>query len=249
MWKDGKIERVGANDGAYRLPDTDCTAEDWLNKECKPVKFYIPLELTDKVYVSPGDVILVAGSQNAGKCALLMNIAKDNRNIYNVHYFSSEMSAAKFKRRMQRFQDIDVSELAKKIKFYKRGAEFADVIKTGEGNLNVIDYLEIHDSFYHISGQLAKIFNKLDGAITVIALQKEPGRDFGRGGSFTQEKPVLALSLDYGVAKVTKCKEFPDNMDNPQGKIYHFKLVQGCRFMRKHADLGWHKEQENKHGI
>ena len=34
MWKEGKLERVGANDGVYRLPDTDCTAEDWLSKEC-----------------------------------------------------------------------------------------------------------------------------------------------------------------------------------------------------------------------
>lgn len=248
MWKDGKIERVGARDGIYRAIETDCEEEDWLNTECNPVKIYLPLELDKVALISPGDIVLVAGAQNAGKTAFLLNVAKENMSWYNVHYFSSEMSASKFKRRMSRFDNCDLTDIARRVKFYKRQSQFENVIKTGEGNLNIIDYLEKHDNFYGVSEDLAKIFEKLDGAIAIVAIQKDPKNELGRGGSFTNEKPVLSISINYGVAKITKCKEFPDGIENPQGKSYNFKLVQGCRFMRAYRDTGWHRE-EIKHGI
>ena len=241
MYKNGELEKSSDRDGIYRRVNNDCKAQDWLDADCAPVKLYLPLELTDKVLITPGDIVLVMGSQNAGKSAFMMNIAKENRSDWRVHYFSSEMRISNFKRRMSRF-NADVNDMAKKIKFYERNSNFADVIKTGEGSLNVIDYLEMHDNFYKVGKYLADIYAKLNGAVAVIALQKDPGSEFGRGASFTQEKPVLSIALDRGKAKITKCKEFPDDQENPQGKVFKFKLVQGCRFMREHMELGWHRE-------
>lgn len=243
MWKAGDIERVTNRDGVYRRIDTDCTPIDLTNLTCdEPVKLHMPLELTDKVIVTHGDIILVSGAQNAGKSAVLMDIAKQNRHKMDVHYFSSEMSASKFIKRISRDPYIDLDNFTKRVKFYERADNFADVIVKGKGNLNIIDYLEMHDQFWLVSKHLANIFNKLDGAIAVVALQKDPKAEYGRGGSFTQEKPVLSLSIDNGKARITKCKEFPDGNENPQGSTFEFKLVQGFDFRRKHMELGWTKE-------
>ena len=73
--------------------------------------------------------------------------------------------------------------------------------------MNLIDYIEMHDNFYEIAGIMSKLHDKLDGALLVAAIQKDPNAKYGRGGSFTQEKPVLSVSLDQGVATISKCKE------------------------------------------
>ena len=81
----------------------------------------------------------------------------------------------------------------------------------------------------------------LNGALAVVALQKAKGRDDGHGGTFTREKPVLSLALGPGKAKITKLKEWREDMDNPNGKQYSFKLVEGCQFIKV---AGWHKPME-----
>jgi len=52
-----------------------------------------------------------------------------------------------------------------KFKAYERGGQFQDVIKSGEGNINIIDFLEIYENFYEISKPLAEIHKKLKGAV------------------------------------------------------------------------------------
>ena len=155
---------------------------------------------------------------------------------YDVHYFSSELGKGGFKRRADKFPDITVDQW--KVNFHSQVANFADVNEPGEGNLNIIDYLEVYDKFYLVSKYLADIYSKLDGAVAVIGLQKDPNSDDGRGGSFTREKPVLSLALSFGKAKITKLKEWQEGLDNPNGEVYHFKLVDGCRFIKVND---WHK--------
>ena len=76
----------------------------------------------------------------------------------------------------------------------------------------------------------------LGDAVCIVALQKDPNALYGRGGSFTQEKPILSISLDHGKATISKFKgEFQG--ENPRGKEYHFKLIDGCRFKKI---SGWH---------
>ena len=88
----------------------------------------------------------------------------------------------------------------------------------------------------HIAGYLKDIYVKLDGAIAIVALQKSPGQDVGRGGSFSIEKPVLSLSLSAGVATIAKLKEWSGEF-NPNRMQYLFKLLDGCRFVKSE---GWH---------
>ena len=93
----------------------------------------------------------------------------------------------------------------------------------------------MHDQFYLISKHLDDIYRKMDGkGITVVAVQKDPHKEFGRGGSFIEEKPVLSVALDRGgLATINKFKgEWRD--ENPRGRQYRYKIINGCNLVRVH---------------
>ena len=229
MAKSGEIRRYGDKRGSYYTPDAECEPEDWKNAPTGTVKIWLPFELDKMMEIPPGSILLFAGSQDAGKSALMMNIARWNMHQWKVNYFSSELNASSFKNRMLKFPGITLDMF--NIQFYQRSSNLVDVIKPGEGNLNIIDYLEIHDQFYLVSKHLAEIHDRLDGAIAVVALQKDPKALYGRGGSFTQEKPILSVSVDRGFATISKFKgEW--NGNNPNGKQYRFKIVNGCELIK-----------------
>jgi hypothetical protein len=237
--KDGLIEKTDQA-GVYRKIQSDCEPQDWQNASDAAVDLWLPFGLDNIAVIPPGAIILVAGEPNAGKTAFLLNIARENMRKFNTHYFSSEMSKGAFKRRAEKFPDITANQWD--VKFYERTDNFVDVIKGGVGNLNIIDFLEIYENFYLVSKHLADIYKKLKGAIAVVALQKNPGQDDGRGGTFTREKPILSIALSPGKAKITKLKEWNEAVtENPNRMEYYFKLVDGCRFIKTQ---GWHRPIE-----
>jgi hypothetical protein len=126
------------------------------------------------------------------------------------------------------------------VSVYERSDNFPDVIKSGEGNLNIIDFLEVVDEFWKVASTIQKIHQKLNGALCVIGLQKNPHVDLGRGGAFSLEKARLYLSLDYQAAKIVSCKNFKQNdiiQGNPRGYTCKYTLVNGCRIRR--LPPGW----------
>jgi len=234
MVDEGLLEKSGNRAGEYRIIDGVCEPEDWKNTEINNVDIWLPFELNEMIDIPSGSIILIAGSQDAGKSAMLMNIVKENMNRLEVNYFSSEINAAGFKNRISLFDAPYYDDW--KVNFYTRMHNFADVIKPGE--LNIIDYLEVHDNFFKVAGYLADIFNKLKGrGVAIVAIQKDPFKNYGRGGSFCEEKPVLSLALDFNVCRINKFKgEFRGT--NPRGMEYHYKLVHGANFVRVRH---WHK--------
>jgi hypothetical protein len=228
--KEGIIERSSTQAGNYRKIEGECEEMDFLNGDTKTVPIWLPFGLNDMVQIMPGNIILVAGSPNAGKTALLLNIIRNNMNKFKVHYFNSEMGSGELNKRLSKFDNIDLQDW--KFKAYERAGQFQDVIKSGEGNINVIDFLEIYEDFYAISKPLAEIHKKLMGAVAIVALQKNPGCDTGLGGYRTLEKPRLALSVDSGVLKIVKAKNWRTG-ENPNGKQIGFKLVKGCNLLQQ----------------
>jgi len=224
--KEGILERTGRIAGEYRRIENDCEPENWQDACTDTVNLWLPFRLNEMIQIMPGSIILFAGSMDAGKSAAMMNIAKENMRDWNVYYFSSELNSGAFKSRVAKFPGISVDEWA--VNFYQRSSNFHDVLRTGKDDLNLIDYLEIHDSFYKVSEYLARIHEKLGNGICIVALQKDPGSVYGRGGSFTQEKPILSVSLDHNKATISKFKgEFKG--ENPRGKEYRFKILNGCQ--------------------
>ena len=228
MVKEGLIERIPEKDGWYRRIDNNYERMEFIKAETEAVDLKLLFGIEKFVEIMPGNIILISGEQNAGKTAFLLNIIRQNMNKHEIYYFNSEMGAPELMKRLLKFDDICLNEW--KFEAYERTENFADVIKPGKGKINIIDFLEMHDNFYEVGGKLTAIHKKLDGAIAIVALQKNPNTDVGLGVYRSLEKPRLALAMSPGKLKIVKAKNWK-SPENPNGKEINFKIVQGCKFI------------------
>lgn len=241
MMKEGLLDRVGSRRGHYRLVDRECERIDFLSASENSYPVLWPFGLEKMVETMPGNIVVVAGEPNAGKTAFLLNLARLNMNIHETHYFSSEMGATELKKRLRLFKDIPLEQW-RQVHFKERARDFADVIEPDA--LNIVDFLEVHEDFYKVSGMFKAIHDKLKNGVAVIALQKNKGIDVGLGGARGLEKPRLYLAMRAeppgGVLKIVKAKNWAA-AENPNGMEIHFRLVSGCSFR---TDGGWKKSDK-----
>lgn len=227
--KEGIIEKFGNKRGCYRRIEKQTEEIEWWQADCEEISLRLPLGLEEYVKILPKTITVIAGSQDAGKTALLLNFAYDNANKHNIHYFSSEMDANELAIRLGCLTPYK-KDVLRKIRFMDRSHSFTDVIAPDA--INVIDYFEIGDNFFRIAEEFKSIRDKLNKGIAVIALQKDKGKEYGRGASFSMEKPRLYLSLDrdasYGnVLRVKKAKNWRNTSINPNGLMRKFWIYQG----------------------
>jgi len=235
--KEGLIEHCGNRNGCYRRIESQCEDIDFLNASEEGVNLRWPFEIERYVRILPKNIVVIAGTPDAGKTAFLLNVVKENMQGHKIHYFSSEMGAVEIKDRLRKF-GLPLNDW-KRCTFKERSSNFSDVIQPD--GINVIDFIEIHDEFCRVGGLIKEIYDKLTTGIAVIALQKKPGQDLGRGGLGTLEKPRLYLAIDNGKIKIVKAKNWVNSQVNPNGLEVSFKLVDGCKF-RKIGD--WDKSVE-----
>ena len=238
LTKEGILARHPKRTGIYRYIDGELDAMALVGEAPDPVDLRFPLGIHNLCKIYPGNIIVLAGSPDAGKTCFLLNLILLNMDVWNVHYFNSEMGEEELSMRLQHFSyptKID----SWKFKAWSRATNFADVIQGGKGKLNIIDYLEIHDSFYEIGGMIADIYKVLKEAVCVIAIQKNTGAMFGRGGQITLEKPRLALAMDSGIMRIVKAKNWVDPKVRPAGMVRRFKIFNGSDLK---ADGDWHYE-------
>jgi hypothetical protein len=222
----GIIERVGKNSGAYRKIEKEENLIDWKGTETEIVDVSWPLKIGTLVDTYPKSISIIAGSPNSGKTAFLLNLIKDNMHKHKINYFSSEMGDIELKSRLEKFE-LPLDDW--KFKAIARAHDFQDVIKPNE--INIIDYLEIHEEHYRVGGWIKQIFDKLDKGIAVIAIQKKHGSSVGVGGLATLEKPRLYMTMEGGIAKIEKAKNWKYSNINPNGMQMKYKLVDGCKFI------------------
>lgn len=238
--RNGFIEREGTRRGCYRKIKSDLKEMDFINANEEPVDIWLPFDISDLVEIYDGNLIIFAGAKDSGKTCLSLNIIKENRNRTNVHYFNSEMGAGELKKRLSVFPDIALDQW--NFHAYERAGDFEDVVFPGVGNLNIIDFLEIHDEFYKVGQTLKAIHDRLNGAIAIVCLQKNPGQDTGLGGWRSMEVTRLALALDYERVKITVGKNRRDPAKNPRGLIKNFQIRGGYQIIDRHE---WHRETED----
>lgn len=223
MLKQGVIVKHGKKAGEYRKLDEDLEEIDWRNAQYEPLDLWLPLGLHEISYIFGRNIIVIAGSPNSGKTAMLLNILKNNQNKFKTTYFSSEMYDVEFAARLRRFEDMRKRDW--NFRAVLRSNDFADVIDP-EG-LNIIDYMEVLDEFWKVGQQLKDIHGKLKGGVAVIALQKAYGKAMGAGGSFGSQKPRLYLSVDKGQCTIIKGKN-PIHDDRPLDYLTcRFKVERG----------------------
>ena len=233
------LSREGKRRGVYRPYKSDLEKMNFRNADDRFLNVWLPFKLHDLVGLLPGNIVVVAGEPNAGKTAFLLNLIKNNRSRFDVHYFNSEMGSGELKTRLSKFDDFPDTEW--KFNAYHRDADFEDVIFKGPKSLNIIDFLEVHDNFYLIGDKIKKIHEALDGALAIIAVQRNKGADFGLGGQRTMEKARLVINISPGSMQITKAKNFINPEINPNWMKVNFKLVNGCRFVMQGG--GWYREE------
>lgn len=232
MVKAKQIERDMNREGFYRKVDADCDEINILDASVKPLHIQWVFGLQQYVNTYPKTISIISGSFNAGKTALMLNMAYMNRNSFDVHYFSSEMDATELKSRISRFENCNMTEF-KNIHFWDRARNFADVIRPDA--MNIIDYFEIDDNFFRINKQLADIRNRLNNGIAIVALQKDQNKALGRGGTFSAEKARLYITVDPdnpgAKLKIVKGKNWAFDNVNPNGLTMKFKLFKGINLI------------------
>jgi len=223
------IETHPTKQGIYRLIKNNANELDWRNADISgTIPIVWPFDLHDYTVMYPKNIVILAGSSNAGKTAFLLNTIKLNMANFKVHYFSSEMGPEELKLRLSKFDDVTEDDW--KFSAQERSSKFADVITPDD--INIIDYIEMGaGEFYLIGDEIRAIFDKLGKGIAVIALQKKKGAELGRGAEFSLEKPRLYLSMDSAKLKIVKAKNWAIEDQNPNSMAWRFKLLQGCKFV------------------
>jgi hypothetical protein len=147
-----------------------------------------------------------------------------------VNYMSSEMKeGSELKIRMDEFHVGDSAWRA--IKFTFRTDNYPD--KINPDGINIIDYLDEGSDAeaYKMPMRIRLIADKLQSGIVVIAIQKDPNKQFGFGGAGTMNRSRVYLTIQRkGILTIEKAKIWRDKNDNPDRKFIQFKLAAGCRF-------------------
>lgn len=222
--REGLIERQKI--GCYRIKEPSLPDMDWQNADTNSgLDIKLPFDIHELVEVYPGNILVIAGTTNAGKTAMLLNFIKLNMHEFEIHYFTSELSKQELSKRISRFGN----GIEWQFHPHERNSNFDSVIISDA--VNIIDYLEPPSGeYYAIADQITAIHNRLTTGIAFIAIQKKRKAELGRGAEFSEERARLYLSMDSGRLKIVKAKNWRTEV-NPNGKVYTFKLVDGCNFV------------------
>ncbi len=192
----------------------------------------------EKWYITfPKTIVLVGGEPDAGKTAMLLNIARMNFHLAPIYYWSSEMGLSELADRVANFEDYDPTEWDEKVKFHEQSENFGDVVRLYPDAIHIIDNLELDDEFYRVGGLINDIWKALRKGVAIIGLHKDPGKSWALGGMGSVKRPRLYFTLepkkDYtgNIMQVRKIKNWRDKLTNIKGKTFEFKLIRGCKIL------------------
>lgn len=224
MVQDNILEPDKKKSGCYRKKDTIAGVIDWENADLTEVPISYPLGL-EKLFVTlRKTIVVVAGVSDAGKSAFLLHCAALNAGRgMPIKYFSSEMGDAELRFRIDR-TDIP-KDVWRGIDFRERFDNFADAIEPDA--INIVDYIEIFENAYMIGKHIKDIFDKLKTGIALIAIQKDPKKEFGIGASYSMHKSRLYVNIDYEKMTIKKLKNKRHMEINTRDMSRTFKIERG----------------------
>jgi hypothetical protein len=235
--KNKVIEKTGPLRGVYRKIENELEIVNWWDACNEEYPLSLPIGIGNLCKLMPKSIVVIAGEQNAAKSSIALNIAKDNCDSVKTHYFNSEMSGEELRERIIKFDDVPPDHF-RKVTFYGRTDNFQDVIFPDD--LNIIDFLEIHEDYWRIGGIFRAIYDRLKQGVAVVNIQKAPGKDWGRGGTMSIEKARLYLAVStlfdkqgkpYNQAKIVKAKLYRNHERNPNGMVRDFRVYGGAKIL------------------
>lgn len=232
------LRRVGGRRGTYQRVETTFEELAWWEEGAEQeFPLSLPLGLSDLCIFYPRNIIVLAGSKDAGKTTLSLNIAKQNMQGRKLHYLTSEMSKAEFRSRLECHRDIPLASWRKMTVCDIRD-NAADYVLKFPNDIIIVDFLEIHDDFWKVGGTIRQIYQALKSGVAIVNIQKNFNQDIGRGGEGTLEKARLYLSLTrkyaeessvpYTEAKIVSAKTPRDPLHKPSGMIRNFQINFGA---------------------
>jgi hypothetical protein len=245
----GLIVKHGDRRGTYRLVEALSEIIDHENADDKPLDIILPFGLHKHMEWFPKGIGVVAGDTDAGKTAIMLNLAHDNQGKFNrVVYIATEMGQALLKRRLQKFckaNDYFYPDAINGITFLNpKTKNLMDLVEPDA--FNIIDYYELSgDQFREVAGYFRQIYDRLDKGVCFIAIQKKFGADLGRAAELAMEKPLLYLTLHRGgIARIEKCKTEWTEDFQPYAIEYKYNVANGGKILwgkrpRKKKETGW----------
>jgi hypothetical protein len=229
LLEEGYLEKDGKQNGKWRRIETDETVLDIFSEKGKALNVWLPFGINNLCHLYPKNIMVIAGVSGTGKTSILLNMAMQNVKSNKVYYFSSEMGEYELQSRLEKFECG--KEAFREIRFVDRCEKFADVIRPND--INIIDYVEIYEEHYKMGLILKNIYDKLENGIAIVAIQKDPKKDFGVGGNVTREKARLYLNLDKSdngsLVKIVKGKNWAKEGVNPDGMMLNYHIFQGAK--------------------
>ncbi len=191
----------------------------------------LPFGIHDYCFLYRKNIGIVSGSKDAGKSAILMNIARLNMKKHRVIYWSSEMVDDEFNARLSKYNGLELSDWT--IEAYERSYDFDQVIVPDA--LNLIDFLELggdDQEYYKGVALVRRIYDKLNNGVAIIACQKNRDASLPKGGSGLLEKARIALSLDPNRIELVVAKNWTEGIEtSPRGKAWTYQLVGGINIV------------------
>jgi hypothetical protein len=249
LCKQGVIEKDGKIPGIYRKCDAGVNFVDISEaEELTYLDLKWPVKVEEYVNVSPKSISIIAGDTEAGKSAFLVNFSHLNLDSHKILYFSSEMTASRFRER--------IGDLPRPLKEWKKllftndkTENFHDAIDPNA--INIIDYLELDPGrVFDVAIFLRKIFEKLNTGIAIVALQKKRGEALAYGRDWTMQKSEFYLTLSSvegeNIARIEKAKNWAIKRANPVGLKKKFLLVDGVKFFPSKTRPDWYRGEGDK---
>jgi len=230
------IKRDKRIKGKYHILDTSIEWIDLDATEDEPFPIQLPFDLHEYVKIPQKAVLVLAGSSNAGKTALILNTLNMNlKQKYEKLYLMSEMGQGEFKGRVKPFGNLDQW---KKVKAASKSYDFDGAIQHyNQDGLTCIDFLEeVEGEYFKIASSIRDIYDAIGNGVAMIAIQKKTDTDYARGGQATMEKARLYMTLDYIATKehsivcalkLVKVKHWLNR--NLQNYEIHFELTKGSQ--------------------
>jgi len=243
--EDGIIEPCKERQGKWRKVDKVRHKVKWWESSGNSVDIKLPLGIHEQVIIYPHTMIAVAGLWSAGKTAMCMGTAVMNYGIFDdtIDYIlCSEMGPNRFRRRLMS-GGVDLDLFKKHVEVFEYvGGNIADLIRPDK--LTIIDYIAPQaEGMWRINKVLNDINDKIDDGIVMVAMQKPGDRDTAFGGDFSAMVPSVYISINDSVAKITKAKEFREEVSNPAGKVMSFQLRNGFHFDSTGV---WHRKSDEE---
>ena len=231
-----KKKKIVKNGSHYKVVDDSLVPINFQQAGGSRYDLILPFGIHQYCFLYRKNIMIVYGSKDAGKTALLLNIVKMNMIKHRILYFSSEMVEDEFANRLKNDDDLSLSDW--KFEPYERSYDFQEVIDPD--SLNIIDFLELggdEAEYYKGVSLIRKIYDKLENGIAIIACQKNKEAELPKGGSGLLEKARIALSLDPGKATITVAKNWTEQTrSSPRGKSWTYNLIGGINIVNPNSE-------------